>query len=113
MHNLKLGEALSPLEQDVMRVLWKKNSARVREIQANLKRKRDVTQSSVAVILDRLHAKGVVARKMERARGGIRYIYTAKDKVSFEQGYIDSIVNQLVGRFGDTAIAYFHKRFKR
>ena len=43
---------LSPLEQEVLQVLWPAKSLRVREIHEKLKKK--VALSSVAVILDRL-----------------------------------------------------------
>ena len=72
--NVTAFEALlSPLEKDALRVLWPDKKLRVREIHKQLKRK--VALSSVAVILDRLHEKGVVNRCIETARGGVRYIY--------------------------------------
>ncbi len=103
---------LSPLEGDVLSVLWPDKKLRVREIHSKLKRK--VAISSVAVILDRLHDKGIVARKEETARGGVRYIYfPVRDKQSFEKSVVEQTVNKLIDAFGHSAVSYFNERFKR
>ena len=103
---------LSPLEKDVLRVLWPDKKLRVREIHKQLKR--NVALSSVAVILDRLHEKAIVARTIENARGGVRYIYfPAQDKKTFEKAIVEKTVNKLIETFGTTAVAYFNDRFKR
>ncbi len=105
---------LSPLESDVLRVLWPDKSMRVREIHARLKEKRNVALSSVAVICDRLHDKGIVARKIETARGGVRYVYyPTQDKNSFEKSVVEKTVNKLIETFGPTAVSYFNDRFRK
>jgi len=103
---------LSPLERDVLCVLWPNRQLRVREIHGKLKRK--VAVSSVAVICDRLHDKGIVARKMETARGGVRYVYyPAQDEQTFERTVIEKTVNKLIDAFGQTAVSYFNDRFMK
>lgn len=103
---------LSPLEAEVLRVLWPDKAMRVREIHTKLKQK--VAVSSVAVILDRLHEKGIVSRKIETARGGVRYIYApALDKAAFEKSVVEKTVNKLIDAFGPTAVSYFNERFKK
>ena len=88
-------------------------SLRVRQIFDQLKKKRKVALSSVAVILDRLHSKKIVTRTIEKARGGVRYVYSvAEEKSQFEQQQISNVVDQLVKKFGNTAVAYFQERFK-
>ena len=103
---------LSPLENDVLRVLWPDRKMRVREIHGKLKQK--VALSSVAVILDRLHDRGIVARKVETARGGVRYLYyPAQDKAAFEKSVVEKTVNGLIESFGPTAVSYFNERFRK
>lgn len=103
---------LSPLEADVLRVLWPDKAMRVREIHTKLKKK--VAVSSVAVILDRLHEKNIVSRKIETARGGARYIYSPVcDKAGFEKSVVDKTVNKLIEAFGQNAVSYFNERFKK
>lgn len=105
---------LSPLEADILKFLWPDKSLRVRQIYERLKGKRKVALSSVAVLLDRLFEKGVVSRKVETARGGIRYVYSPKkDREQFERGIVETVVNKLIQQFGPTAASYFNERFKK
>src|SRR3989338_5358290 len=110
----KIKSILSPLEQDVLQYLWPNKTMRVREIYQLLSPKRKVALSSIAVILDRLHEKGIVDRKVETARGGLRYLYYPKqDKKTFEKSVIDNAVNKLIDKFGVTAVSYFNERFSK
>src|SRR3989344_2269554 len=110
----KPDSVLSPLEQDVLAVLWTNKRMRVREIHSILKRKKKVALSSVAVILDRLHENNIVGRDIERARGGVRYIYYSScDKQAFEKKAVDAAVNKLMEQFGSSAVSYFNERFGR
>ncbi|MDP7181493.1 MAG: BlaI/MecI/CopY family transcriptional regulator [Candidatus Woesearchaeota archaeon] len=113
MKRVRVDKVFSPLEHDVLQILWRQKSLRVRQIFDQLKKKRKVALSSVAVILDRLHSKKIVTRTIEKARGGVRYVYSvAEEKSQFEQQQISNVVDQLVKKFGNTAVAYFQERFK-
>jgi len=104
---------MSPLENDVLKVLWPDKKMRVREIHEKLKGKK-VALSSVAVICDRLHDKGIVARTIETARGGVRYVYfPAQDKSAFEKSVVEHTVNKLIETFGPNAASYFNERFRK
>lgn len=106
------GSVLSPLETDVLNVLWPGRQLRVRDIYQRLRKERKVALTSVAVILDRLYEKGVVDRKIETARGGLRYVYfPKKDKAQFEKSVVEEAVNKLIDKFGTVAISYFNERF--
>lgn len=108
------GSLLSKLESDVLNILWPDKKMKVREIYDRLKHQRTVALSSVAVILDRLYEKGIVKRNVEKARGGLRYIYYPKqNKDQFEKSIVEDVVNRLVERFGSTAVNYFNERFKK
>lgn len=103
---------LSPLEKDILMVLWKKQQARAREVYQMLKITRELALSSVAVLLDRLYQRKIVDRKVEIAQGGPRYIYSPKqNKNEFETAVVENTVNKLIAAFGKNAIAYFHERF--
>ena len=105
---------LSPLEQDILKVIWPDKSMRVRAVYDKLKDKRKLALSSVAVLLDRLHDRGIVGRKVETGRGGVRYVYYPKqDRQGFEKSIVDSAVNKLIEKFGITAVSYFNERFAR
>ncbi|MBI4154913.1 BlaI/MecI/CopY family transcriptional regulator [Candidatus Woesearchaeota archaeon] len=115
MKELKLKEVLSPLEQEILKVVWPNKSLKVREIYEQLKKsKKKVALSSVAVLLDRLFQKNIVGRKVETGRGGIRYIYfPLKDKKGFDRTIIVKVVDNLIKKFGDNALTYFDERFSK
>lgn len=105
---------LSPLESDVLKVIWPDKKKKVREIYSVLKKKRKLALCSVAVILDRLYERGIVDRKVEKGKGGIHYIYNPKkDKKGFEESVVESAVNKLIDKFGQTAVTYFDERFSK
>ncbi len=111
----KLG-LLSPLENDVLKILWKKtppDSMKVRDIHRHLRKKRRVALTSVAVILDRLHEKRIVRRTTASCRGGYHYIYSATPKNDFEQSVIEKTVDKLIDNYGSVAVTYFNERFAK
>ena len=114
MKSVSEESVLSPLETDVLHVLWPDKQMKVRVIYEKLRSKKKIALSSVAVILDRLFDRGIVDRTMETGRGGIRYIYFPKqDKTQFETSLVEQTVNSLIHKFGNTAVSYFNERFKR
>ncbi|MBI2672886.1 BlaI/MecI/CopY family transcriptional regulator [Candidatus Woesearchaeota archaeon] len=106
---------LSPLEEDLLQLLWPDKSMKVKELYDILKKqKKKAALSSVAVILDRLYQKKVVDRKIETAPGGVRYIYyPKKNQKQFEASVVENAVNTLINKFGSTAVNYFNERFSK
>ncbi len=105
---------LSPLETDTLLVLWGLEKARTREIHKLLKRRKKAALTSVAVILDRMHRKGIVVRTIENGRGGSHYLYSPRfSRQEFEESVIDHTVNKLINNFGQVAANYFYKRFSK
>ncbi len=114
MKELKLKEVLSQLEEEILKVIWPDKNLKVREIYDILRKKNKLALSSVAVLLDRLHQRKIVGRKVETGRGGIRYIYfPLKDKDGFDRTIIERVVENLINKFGDNALSYFDERFSR
>ena len=106
----ELKAALSPLEAAVLETLAKAQGMKTREVHHLVARKKKVALTSVAVMLDRLHSKGLVDRKVESCRGGHRYIYCASAS-KFKEHMMESAVNKLIQRFGAAATTYFNERF--
>ena len=104
--------ALSPLQSDILKALWKENSLTVRQIYTKIRGKKLVALTSIAVDLDRLHTKGVVSRKVETGLGGSHYIYSAnKNQQEFEKSIVETTVDRLIEKFGEVAVDYFQSRF--
>jgi len=107
-----LETLLSPLEADILKILWSEKEVRVRDVYNKLKGKRKVALTSVAVILDRLHKKKLVTRNIQVGRGGYHYIYLTKiTRADFESSVVAKTVDKLVENFGDVAVNYFYERF--
>ena len=107
-----LGSVLSPLESDVLNELWPDRELRVRDIYHIVRKSKKIALTSVAVILDRLYERGIVDRKIETGRGGLRYLYfPKKNKKQFEKSVVEETVNKLIAKFGDVAVSYFNERF--
>ncbi len=106
---------LSPLEADVLEMLWPGKRMRVREIYQLLRKSgKKAALTSVAVTLDRLFEKGIVDRTIETARGGLRYVYfPKKDRKQFEESIVEETINKLITKFGSIATSYFNERFVR
>jgi len=104
---------LSPLQSDIMKVLWERDSQRVRYIHNKLK-SNGTALTSIAVDLDRLHKKGMVSRTVGTARGGPHYIYSVKKtKEEFHKSLLEGTVDKLIDKFGSVAVDYFNERFSK
>ncbi|HLD85085.1 MAG TPA: BlaI/MecI/CopY family transcriptional regulator [archaeon] len=114
MQKIKFGKksgVLSPLENDIMRVLWKSGDMRVREVQKKLGK--NVPLTSVAVLLDRLHCKKIVSRKVSTGQGGNHYIYSPSlTQENFQKSIVEETVDKLIDAFGPAAVSYFDERFR-
>lgn len=105
---------LSPLESRILRVLWSKKKSKVRDIYNSVRRKKSIALTSVAVILDRLHKKGLVRREISSGRGGFHYTYyPVHDEEGFKVSIIEKTTEQLISAFGSTAVNYFNEKFSK
>ncbi|MCL5433402.1 MAG: BlaI/MecI/CopY family transcriptional regulator [Candidatus Marsarchaeota archaeon] len=104
---------LSPTEKEIMQVLWLGKELKVREIYERLRKKHiHAALTSIAVMLDRLYKNGLVERRVEQCRGGLRYIYKSKvSKEKTERLILKSTVDNIIKRFGPAAASYFNERF--
>jgi predicted transcriptional regulator len=89
---------LSELQLAILHVLWKRPGATVLDVHGQLRRTRSLTPSTVATVLVRLEARGVV----ERSKSGRQFRYTAR--VSHERAsasLLDDLAQRVFG--GDAA----------
>lgn len=101
-----LTKVLGDLEADVMRTVWRLETANVKEIhrEVNLERKAAIT--TVATVLDRLHEKGLVERELIKT-GTIHYVYKpALTQGEFETTVVRNVFKGLFETFGESAISY-------
>ena len=87
----KPEQSLTPLELELMSVLWETGPANVQTVQANLKT-RELAYTTVQTMLNILHRKGRVKRQLkERA-----YIYRP---VLSRQKAVTQAVGEMIDRF--------------
>ncbi|MHA1605583.1 MAG: BlaI/MecI/CopY family transcriptional regulator [Candidatus Freyarchaeota archaeon] len=108
-HEKDLSKVLGELESEVMKTVWKLKKASVREIHENLKSRRPVAFNTVATILDRLHKKKFVTRKLVREKG-IHYVYSpALTRKEFEELVARHVLSGLFESFGESTIMFLLK----
>lgn len=87
---------LTPLELEIMSVLWETGPANVQTVQSNLK-SRDLAYTTVQTMLNILHRKGRVKRQLkERA-----YIY--KPALSRQKAVTQAVTEMIDRFFGGSA----------
>jgi BlaI family penicillinase repressor len=93
------AEHLTPLELEIMHVLWEHGAANVQTVQRNLKR--ELAYTTVQTILNILHRKGKVQREMkDRA-----YFYQAVVSRSHVTGeHMSDILDRLFGGSAESLV---------
>ena len=99
------------LEADIMESLWQGSGKKsCRDVYDFVKKKNKVAYTTISVSLDRLHAKGLVEREIEKGKGGLKYKYCAKTS---KEELADRLSKKFVGflrkTFGEASIAYLKK----
>src|SRR5687768_13700227 len=101
----KLARPLTPLELEIMKVLWEAAPASVQEVQQGLAPTRELAYNTVQTMLNVLHRKGKVSRQLDgrafRYQPLVSRPQTARDAVSdlvrrMFDGSAESLVLSLV-----------------
>ncbi|CAK8583432.1 BlaI/MecI/CopY family transcriptional regulator (plasmid) [Priestia megaterium] len=103
-HNELLSNILGPLELEVMKVLWSKKEATVQEVLADLNKQNEYAYTTIMTIMNRLDKKRILTRN----KVGKGYQYKARyNQDELVQHTSSKKVEQLLGNYGDVAIAQF------
>ncbi|MGW8181872.1 MAG: BlaI/MecI/CopY family transcriptional regulator [bacterium] len=105
-HKEELSTVLGDLEADIMKTIWTIQSGDVKTIHTHLNKERKAAVTTVATVLDRLYAKGLVQRDLIK-EGGVRYIYSpAMTRNQFDSTVVRNVFKGLLESFGESAISY-------
>jgi predicted transcriptional regulator len=105
-HKQDLGKVLGELEADIMKTIWAIQSGDVKTIHKELNKERKAAVTTVATVLDRLHRKGLVRRKLVKG-AGVRYVYRpAMTRSQFDSTIVRNVFKGLFESFGESAISY-------
>lgn len=105
-HKDDLSKVLGDLEADIMKTIWTIKQGDVKTIHKHLKEERKVAITTVATVLDRLYAKGLVQRELVK-ESGVRYVYSpAMTRSQFDSTVVRNVFKGLFESFGESAISY-------
>lgn len=101
----------SPLEAEIMRVVWEKKSATVREVWQELRSQgKRLAYTTVMTVMVRLHEKGILSRVKEGK--GYRY-FPNQPRETLIRKFIDALVDRVIDVFGEPAISYLAEVVRR
>jgi len=97
----------SPLEAEIMRIVWDRKSVTVREVWLELRsRGKRLAYTTVMTVMVRLHEKGILSRVKEGK--GYRY-FPNYPRETLLKRFVDSAIDRIVAVFGEPAISYLAK----
>lgn len=103
-----LGVVANDLEANLLSHLWGNGPSTVKIIHQKEGRKLNVALTTIAVTLDRMHSKGLTKRKLEKGRGGLKYIYSASlSREELGKSLAQSVAEKLTSAFGESVSSYF------
>jgi predicted transcriptional regulator len=105
LSNEGLTKFFSPIEAEIMEVLWANEESTTPEITE----KTGIPLSSVAGTLDRLVKAGYAKREVDKNGQRVRYLYSATESLDNTANTITKkVLDSLVDTFGKVAIENFH-----
>jgi len=108
-----IDSLFSELEADILGYLWRRGQGSTNILYKLLGEKHNVIHSTIAVTLGRLYEKGILKRKAERGKGGIRFVYYPKfSKEEFGNHLADKFVDFLRKSFGEACVANLKKKIR-
>jgi len=112
-HRQGLQTVLSPLESEVMEIMWKEKRATARTVYTRLKGKRAIRRSTVNAVMSSLSKRGLLSARVGKGRGGLRYVYRVKiSRSRFERQVVDRVVGSLLESYPKTTKNLLRERAK-
>lgn len=103
-------KTLSPLEQEVMNVIWELKECSIRAVLEKLNQEKRLAYTTVATLLQRLFEKGLVSRISH----GTVLSYTPKvSKEMYGKKMARSFIQTFISSFGETAIVSFAESIEK
>ena len=98
------GHVLGALESAVIEILWTKPGLTVVDVEARLRRKREIAHTTVLTTLDRMHRKGYLTREKQ----GKAFVYSpAYSREEFERAMAQEVLGALIDDFTKPALSAF------
>jgi len=105
---------LSPLESEVMEIMWKEKRATARHMYNRLKAKHSINRTTVNATMNALGKRGLLGAKISKGRGGLKYIYYVRcSRSKFARQVVDKVLDSLFESYGRTAKKRAHVKLKK
>ncbi len=105
---------LSPLESEVMEVMWKEKKATARFMYNRLKLKHSINRSTVNATMNALCKRGLLNTKLSKGKGGLKYIYRIRcSRGKFERQVVDKVLDSLFESYKRTAQKRVREKLKQ
>ena len=103
--------ALGDLEAKVLLAVRARDEAPAKEVRTHLEKAGSkVAYTTVATILSRLWAKGLLRRRRQPCQGGERYVYRLGD---FEHRYLRNVLKGVVSLFGPAGVVHLNEEIAK
>jgi predicted transcriptional regulator len=100
---------LGPLESQIMGIVWEMHQATASDVHHELqvsrqRENRDIAYTTVMTTMSRLYEKNILNRR----KVGMSFVYVpALDQTEFVNLVVKSVMDSLVGEFGEPVFRYF------
>lgn len=103
-----IKKVLSPLESEIMQIMWKEETSMARDVYEIMKKEeKDTRRSTISIMMNRLHERGLLDRRSEKGKGGERFIYTVRvTKEEFSQIVVTKVMQSLLETFEEATLRY-------
>jgi predicted transcriptional regulator len=109
-----LQTVLSPLESEVMGIMWREKSATARTVYTLLKSKHSINRPTVTSAMNSLCKRGLLKKTISKGRGGLRYVFKVQvSRGRFEREVVGKILDSLLESYKNTAKKQMREKLKR
>lgn len=99
-----LQTVFSPIESEIMAIMWREKRATARTIHTLIKSKHNVNRSTVNAAMNSLCKRGLLSSTITRGKGGLKYVYKVKvSRKRFEREVVGKVLDSLLKSYGKTA----------
>ena len=113
-HKQGLQTVFSPLESEVMEIMWRKNSATARTVYTLLKAKHNINRPTVTAVMSSLCKRGLLKKTISKGRGGLRYVFKVQiSRRRFEREVVGKVVDSLLESYKKTAKKQMIEKLKQ
>jgi len=113
-HRQGLQTVLSPLESEVMGIMWREKSATARTVYTLLKSKHSVNRPTVTAAMNSLCKRGLLKKTISKGRGGLRYVFKVQiSRRRFEREVVGKVIDSLLESYKKTAKKQMREKLKQ